>query len=188
MSLFDRSKSKQRDARRLAKADYETAADPEATGHHLRRLRARVAQRCRAHIDKTFIDGAERTAVYEDAVLAAIAAGSERPEQPKARLFQSVPAFDHEVIAYLPEAYAERVFDVGRRYQRMDVDAATAIKMVQGIAEEICYDLQVVSPFTALQFLRDQLAEETGEGDEDASEDTANTPGCSGRRPTTMTG
>lgn len=167
MKIFRSKQAKQKEAMSQARADYDKAVDPGLSGGNQRRLQARIANRCRAHLDKTFIEGAERTATYEDAVMAALAAGQEKPLPPKARLFQIVPAFDHEVVAYLPEHYAERIFDLGRRYQRMDIDGARAVQLAQGIAEEICFELNASQTFVALQFLRDQLAQEGIDLDEE---------------------
>lgn len=171
MALFGRSKDTQKEAMKAAKRDYEIAADPDAPGS-VRRIRSRVALRCKALLDKTFVDGAQRTERHEQAVIVAINNGKPQPEAPKARAFGTVPAFDHEVMAYIPQEIADRAFDLGRRYQRVEIDAKQAIDYMQAVADELCTELQVDPPFEALRFLRDEIAEEEGDSDEDGESET----------------
>lgn len=164
MALFGRSKDTQKEAMVAAKRDFEIASDPDAPGS-VRRIRSRVALRCKALLDKTFVDGAQRTERHEQAVIVAINNGKPQPEAPKARSFGTVPAFDHEVMAFLPQEFADRAFDLGRRYQRVEIDAKQAIDYMQALADEVCATLQVDPPFEALRFLRDEIAAEEGEAD-----------------------
>ena len=166
MALFGR-KDTQKEAMLAAKRDFEAAADPDAPGS-IRRIRSRVALRAKALLDKTFVEGAQRTERHEQAVVLAINAGKPQPEAPKARAFGTVPAFDHEVMAYLPQDFADRAFDLGRRYQRVEIDGPTAIAYMQAIADELCGVLQVDPPFEAVRFLRDEFPETDDEaGDEE---------------------
>jgi hypothetical protein len=71
-------------------------------------------------------------------------------------------------MAFLPQEFADRAFDLGRRYQRVEIDAKQAIDYMQALADELCATLQVDPPFEALRFLRDELAEEEGESGEDS--------------------
>ncbi len=167
MALFGRSKDTQKEAMIAAKRDFEIVSDPDAPGS-VRRIRSRVALRCKALLDKTFVEGAQRTERHEQAVIIAINEGKPQPEAPKARSFGTVPAFDHEVMAFLPQEVADRAFDLGRRYQRVEIDAKQAIDYMQALADELCATLQVDPPFEALRFLRDELAEEEGESGEDS--------------------
>lgn len=167
MALFGRSKDTQKEAMIAAKRDFEIVSDPDAPGS-VRRVRSRVALRCKALLDKTFVEGAQRTERHEQAVIVAINEGKPQPEAPKARSFGTVPAFDHEVMAFLPQEVADRAFDLGRRYQRVEIDAKQAIDYMQALADELCATLQVDPPFEALRFLRDELAEDEGESGEDS--------------------
>lgn len=169
MALFGRSKDTQKEAMVAAKRDFEIASDPDAPGS-VRRIRSRVALRCKALLDKTFVDGAQRTERHEQAVIVAINNGKPQPEAPKARSFGTVPAFDHEVMAFLPQEFADRAFDLGRRYQRVEIDAKQAIDYMQALADEVCATLQVDPPFEALRFLRDEIAPEDGEEDGDEAD------------------
>ncbi len=176
MALFGRSKDTQKEAMVAAKRDFEIASDPDAPGS-VRRIRSRVALRCKALLDKTFVDGAQRTERHEQAVIVAINNGKPQPEAPKAKSFGTVPAFDHEVMAFLPQEFADRAFDLGRRYQRVEIDAKQAIDYMQALADEVCATLQVDPPFEALRFLRDEIAAEEGEADgEEVSQEDQPSP------------
>ena len=171
MALFGRSKDTQKEAMIAAKRDFETVSDPDAPGS-VRRIRSRVALRCKSLLDKTFVEGAQRTERHEQAVIIAINEGKPQPDAPKARSFGTVPAFDHEVMAFLPQEVVDRAFDLGRRYQRVEIDAKQAVDYMQALADELCATLQVDPPFEALRFLRDELAEEEGEDGEDSESDS----------------
>ena len=77
---------------------------------------------------------------------------------------------------YLPEEYAQSAFYLGGRYQRMDVTAQQAIDGTQNLLDQICrYEFKLDDPLLALQFLRDELAEESG-GEEGEGADAPEDP------------
>lgn len=173
MALFDIFKKQpgEEDERLRAKAAYDKLATLDPASYEARSLRLGMSMLIRAHLDKTFIAGAQQTEAHEMAVLAAIQQGKEQPEPPKAPLFQKVKSTTGEVVVYLPELYADEAFAIGMLYQKTELSAQQAIDAAQRLADRICYDaLQLNTPFVALQFLRDELAEsgegEEGEGDE----------------------
>lgn len=154
-----------------ARAEFQQAVDPDAEGRTMRQLRRRIANRCRSHIDKTFIDAAEQTATYEELLLAAKQAGEPPPDPPRGRTFVTVPALDREVYSYMPEEIVDQVFDLGRAYQTVMIGPETAISRTQGIAEQLCEKLDVDPCFEVLQFLREQLeAEAEAEMDVEADD------------------
>ncbi len=178
MALFDIFKKQpaEEDERLKAKAAYDKLATLDSGSYEARSLRLGMSMLLRAHLDKTFIAGAQQTEAHEMAVMAAIQQGKEHPEPPKAPLFQKVKSTTGEVMVYMPELYADEAFAIGMLYQKTELTAQQAIDAAQRLADRICYDaLQLNTPFVALQFLRDELAEsgededgEAGEGDEPA--------------------
>ncbi len=175
MALFDIFKKQpaEEDERLRAKAAYDKLATLDPSSYEARSMRLGMSMLIRAHLDKTFIAGAQQTEAHELAVMAAIQQGKEQPEPPKAPLFQKVRSTTGEVMVYLPELYADEAFALGMLYQKTELSAQQAIDAAQRLADRICYDaLQLNTPFVALQFLRDELAEsgegEEGEGDESA--------------------
>lgn len=145
--------------RKRAQEAYEKVVSLRADSRDARSLRVRMGLMCRAHLDKTFIAGAEQTATHQEVSALAIAQGKERPPPPKHTLFQKVPGKGKEILVYLPEQYVEQAFSLGARYQKTEINARQAIDLMQAIADQICiHELQMDTPFQALQFLRDEIA------------------------------
>jgi hypothetical protein len=123
----------------------------------------RMGMLCRAHLDKTFIAGAEQTAAWQELATLSIAAGKPVPDLPVASKFQKIRAGESDIYAYLPEEYVNEVFGMGARYQKMELSAQKAIEAMQALANQISYyDLRLQEPFQVLSFLRDELAAEEG--------------------------
>ncbi|MEY2994042.1 MAG: hypothetical protein RL357_977 [Pseudomonadota bacterium] len=133
-------------------------------GRDSRSARIRMVLLCRAHLDKTFIEGAEKTAAFEEETMKAIVAGSEKPPEPVAAEYQQVASVSGDKVwVYLPNEYAEIAFALGGSYQRTDLSAEQAIDAMQGLADQIfSSELGVDDPFLVLQFLRDEIGAPAG--------------------------
>ena len=180
--MFNLFKKPEEDERTRAVATYEKATSLTSDGHEARSLRLRLGMLCRAHLDKTFVAGAQQMESYELACALAIQQAKPPPDPPEAPLFQKVKSSTGEVQVYLPKEYADEAFAIGMLYQKTELNAEQAIAAAQRLADRISYDaLQLTSAFVALQFLRDELAaeaeaaaQEAGEGGEaDASGEAA---------------
>lgn len=147
--------------KKRAAALFEKVVASKADTREARSLRVRLGLMCRAHLDKTFVAGAEQTAQHETLSLLALAEGREAPPAPEPSLYQVITTGDKkEVYAYLPEEYCEVAFRLGGRYQKAEISAEQAIDAMQGLANQIClYELRLDEPFQVLQFLRDELAQ-----------------------------
>lgn len=176
ISLFGRSKKDE--ARKKAQAEYEEARDADPASRAGHALTIRAGARAKAHVDKTFITGAEKAVVYDEMRAIAIVKGEEKPEPPKASEFQVIKSVNGELLTYLPLPYAERIFKLGMRYQTVDITAEQAVELVQQVADQISLELQLKEPFIALEFLREELKQASGEAGsgEDGQDD-----GSSGR-------
>lgn len=129
-------------------------ADPATTS-----ARKRMALLCRAHLDKTFVQGAEQMALYQDAIAAAVARNTERPSIPKASLYQRIETGSRTVYTYLPPEYAEEAFLIGARYQRTELTAQQAILEMQTLADHLLrVELHQTDSLEVLRFLREELA------------------------------
>jgi len=118
----------------------------------------RMGLLCRAHLDKSFVTGAEQTSAWQELASLAVAKGNEKPPWPEPSLFQKIKAGENEVYVYLPEEYSHEAYFLGGRYQRAEIPALKAIETMQGLANQLCYyELKLVEPFQVLQFLRDEL-------------------------------
>lgn len=154
-------KKPEEDERTRAVAAYEKAVSLTTDGHEARSLRLRMGMLCRAHLDKTFVAGAQAMEGYEIACAMAIQQAKPQPEPPQASLFQTVKSTTGEVQVYLPKEYADEAFAIGMLYQKTELSAEQAIAAAQRLADRISYDaLKLTSPIVALQFLRDELAAE----------------------------
>jgi|TARA_B100001093_G_scaffold374154_1_gene359151 hypothetical protein len=142
-----------------AKKEFDEAMGLKGDSKQEIAFRLKVGLRIRSAIDKTFVEGAVKFEKYAELCLAAIAAGEEKPEPPKSINFQKIKSVNGEVFAYLPSDSADTIFQLGGKYQNLDIDAKTAIRRVQVIANQFTYDLDLATPLVALQFLRDELEE-----------------------------
>ncbi len=157
--MFNIFKKSEEDPRTLAVAAYEKTVSLTSDGHEARSMRLRMSMLCRAHLDKTFVAGAQQTEAYEYACALATQQGKPRPDLPQASLFQSAKSTSGDVLVYLPKAYADEAFAIGMLYQRTELSAQQAITAAQRLADKISFDaLKLTTPFVALQFLRDELA------------------------------
>ena len=143
---------------RKAQVLFEKLIASESDSRESRNLRMRMGLLCRAHLDKSFVTGAEQTSSWQELASVAIAKGNEKPPEPEPSVFQKIKAGENEVYVYLPEEYSHEAYFLGGRYQRAEIPALKAIETMQGLANQLCYyELKLAEPFQVLQFLRDEL-------------------------------
>lgn len=156
-SFFNRNKPE--DEMRRAVAAFEKVTSIASDSREARSMRMRMGLICRAHLDKTFIAGAEQTAVWQEQARVALLASQPLPDLPKASKFQKIRATDTEIYAYLPEEFVNEAFELGSKYQKMELSAYKSIDAMQGLANQISrYELRLDEPFQVLDFLREELA------------------------------
>ncbi len=171
-SIFNRVSPE--DEMKQAKATYDKVVELKSDSREARTARMRLGLLCRAHLDKTFIAGAEQTSEWQELAMMAIAEGKPQPEPPMASCYQKIKSGENEIYVYLPEEYVQEVFVLGSKYQRTEISAQQAIDAVQALANQISYyELRLEEPFQALRFLRDELEAQQG----DAAEGEEGTPG-----------
>jgi hypothetical protein len=153
-----------------AKQEYEKARQSTGDSRPEIAARIRVGLRCRAVIDKTFIEGAEKTADFTERCMVALAAGDEKPHAPTATAFQKIKSVNGEILAYIPLEFAEEVFKIGAAFQLEEVSAEQAIELAQAVADRLSEDIHLEPPIQALGFLRDELAEGGGDDSDEGSE------------------
>jgi fructose-specific component phosphotransferase system IIB-like protein len=153
------NKNSPADEMKRAVAAYEKVLSLKSDSHDARTLRMRMGMLCRAHLDKTFIAGAEQTAIWQEHADLALVAGKPAPDLPTPSKFQKIRAGEADIYAYLPEECVVEAFALGARYQKMELTAAKAIESMQALANQISYyDLRLKEPFQVMTFLRDELA------------------------------
>jgi hypothetical protein len=157
ISLFGKKPSKREEARETAKAEYEEALNADVASRAGRAVAIRAGARAKAHIDKTFIAGAEKAEEYDTARALALSRGEDRPEPPRADPFQTIKSVKGDLLVFMPSQFAEKVFRLGMQYQLMEINAEEAIQGVQEVAELVSRELQLDPPFLALEFLRSEV-------------------------------
>jgi hypothetical protein len=148
------------DEMKKAQALFDKVTSTKSDSRDARSMRIRMGLLCRAHLDKSFVTGAEQTASWQELAALAIANGKDKPPLPEPSVFQKIKAGENDIYVYLPEEYAHEAFNLGARYQRAEIPAPQAIETMQGLANQIClYELKLTEPFQVLQFLRDELGQ-----------------------------
>lgn len=139
-------------------------------GRDARSARIRMVLLCRAHLDKSFVDGAEKTVAYDQLAMQAIVAGQDKPPPPQANEYQQVSAVSGDKVwVYLPQEYADLAFSLGASYQRTDLSAEEAIDAMQALADQIfSLELGIHDPFLVLQFLRDETGHQSAPANRNA--------------------
>jgi hypothetical protein len=140
-------------------AAYEKVVSLKSDTHDARIVRMRMGMLCRAHLDKTFIAGAEQTALWQEQAKLALMEGKPAPDLPIPSKFQKIRAGEADIYVYLPEELAVEAFGLGAKYQKMELTAAKAIEAMQALADQISlYELRLKEPFQVMTFLREELA------------------------------
>ena len=140
-----------------AKKDFEDACVSKDNTRAMRAKRITIALRCRAVIDKTFVEGAEVYKKYSVAKLEAIWEQRPIPSTPKASSYQKIKSINGEIIGYIPEKFASQIYEIAGNYQTQEISIETAIRQTQFIANEISENLHLEESFKTLNFLRDEL-------------------------------
>lgn len=165
-----------------AVAAYEKVLSLESDSREARSMRMRMGMLCRAHLDKTFIAGAEQTAVWQEHANLALVNGKPAPDLPVPSKFQKIRAGEADIYAYLPEEYVVEAFALGAKYQKMELTAAKAIEAMQALANQLSYyDLRLQEPIMVMSFLREELAAQASESTSDDGEGSAPEPGADTR-------
>ncbi len=143
-----------------AKKDYEKAVALKGDSRKEDAYRMRIGLRARGHIDKLFVEAAQKAEKFNDIAMIHIAQGKPAPKPPKPPNFMKLLTASGEVWSYLPEEYSVLVFKYGMLYQGMNMSGPKAILQVQKIVDSITTELKLPNPLVTLEFLRTQLAEE----------------------------
>jgi hypothetical protein len=102
---------------RKAQALFEKIISTQSDSREARNMRVRMGLLSRAHLDKSFVTGAEQMASWQELAALAIANGKEKPPLPEPSVFQKIKAGENDIYVYLPEEYAHEAFFLGGRYQ-----------------------------------------------------------------------
>lgn len=143
-----------------AQRDYEKARDIVGASREVKAFRMKIYLRTRAQIDRLFVQATEQAERFNEHSMLSSAEGKSPPERPVPDPFIKLKTSDSEVWSYLPNHFAEAVFDVGWLYQGMIITGPKAIAVVQKLCDQVGDDLSADTHLQALGFLRDQLEKE----------------------------
>jgi hypothetical protein len=143
-----------------AKKDYDKAVALKGDSRKEDAYRMRIGLRVRGHIDKLFVEAAQKAERFNDIAMIHIAQGKPAPEPPRPPNFMRLLTASGEVWSYLPEEYSLLVFKYGMLYQGMNLSGPKAILQVQRVVDAIATELKLPNSLVTLEFLRTQLAEE----------------------------
>lgn len=173
-SLF-KSPVSQQDLQKRAKEAYERVVGLTADTMEARSLRRGMSLLCCAHLDKSFISGAERTADWQQMAAFAAAKGTDVPPVPKADCYQKIRSGQNDIWVYLPAEYAEGAFVCGAKYQRTELSMEGAINAMQQLADQFFrFELGLDGSLLVLKFLRQELS--VAEKQSDVPEDLSGLP------------
>lgn len=161
MLTFFKKQPSVSDEKEQAKALFQKIVSATSESHENRKIKLGLSLLCQAHLDSSFIAGAEQTATYLEGMTKALVKGEDKPELPEAQEFIKIKRGEKFIWVYLPQEYADQAFELGSQYQQTKINAQQALDSMQVLADQLCYDeLKLNPPFVALQFLRDEFAAE----------------------------
>jgi hypothetical protein len=158
--------------KKRAKQAYEKVIELSADTFEANRMRRGMAMLCCAHLDKTFISGAERMADWQQMAAFAVAKSEEPPPLPKADCYQKIRSGKTDMWAYLPTEYADSAFLFGAKYQRTELTCEQAITAMQQLSDNLCMsEIGLGFEIVVLKFLRQELtnSEKASDVEEDLS-------------------
>lgn len=156
--------------KKRAKQNFDKVIALEADTVEANSLRRGLALLSCAHLDKTFIAGAERTADWQQMAGFAVSKGTETPPLPQADLYQKIRSGKTDHWVYLPVEIVDRAFMFGAKYQRTELSTEQAIDAMQQLADQLCrLEIGLNFEIPVLKFLRQELsaAQRKSDVDED---------------------
>jgi hypothetical protein len=162
MPIFDLFKAPSKSTlKEKAKSAFERLVE-DKDNPKTRSVRIHLGLLLRTHVDKLFVQGATDAQELDKAIAIAIAAGQPKPERPPAPVFLEIKTSEGVRNSYLPEEYAQVIYNLGARYQSEQILAIDAIGKAQEIFDTICHDeLNLPQSFEVLRFLRVELLGES---------------------------
>ena len=147
-------KSKFEKAKADAKGDYLKCGNLDHSDRIHRVFTARIAQRARLNLDKIFVQGAKAEEKRQSDLAQAIKAGAELPQRAKHDGYNQLQGVSGVVLAWVPEEYANQMFNLGADYQIQEISAHDALQRSDQLAEKVIDDLQTSQPIQLLNLLR----------------------------------
>ena len=148
-------KSKLERVKADAKADYLKcgALNPEDRLHRV--FAARIAQRARLNLDKIFVQGARAEEKRQQDLAKAVKEGKKGfPQREKHDGYNSLKGTTGIVLSWVPDEYANTMFNLGADYQIQEKSARQCIAVADQLAEKLMVELQTLQKIELLNLLR----------------------------------
>ena len=160
--MFGR-KAKLEKVRADAKADYLKCGVLDNSDRIHRVFTARIAQRARLNLDKIFVQGAKAEEKRQGEMAEALKSGKEMPPRAQHDGYNQLQGVSGTVVSWVPEEYANQMFNLGADYQILEINAYRALQVAESLADKVIDDLQTTQPIQLLNLLRDST-EDKGSG------------------------
>ena len=160
--------------RQKAKTFYEKALAAGGNPREIRRLRAIIGNRCKAFFDMTFVEGAKKTELHQQAIEEAKLKGKAEPQAPSSSAYKQVKTLSGTIWVYIPQQLTNKIFALGSKYQMEMITKSQAVEVGQYIADELSDTLELDHPILALAFLSETQPSLNGSDESEAADLTAN--------------
>lgn len=152
--MFGR-KSKLEKLRANAQSDFLRCKDLRATDRYNRMFVSRIAMRARTNLDKIFVQGAKGEEKRQQDLANAVKAGKKTfPQRAKHDGFNSLRGTTGIVLSWVPEDYANAMYNLGADYQIQEKNAHECIEAANKLGEKLREELQTLQPIELLSFLQ----------------------------------
>jgi len=156
--MFGR-KSKLEKLKANAQSDYLRCKDLDSADRYNRMFVARVAQRARTNLDKIFVQGAKAEEKRQKDLSKAVREGKKNfPQRAAHDGYNSLKGTTGVVLSWVPEDYANAMYNLGADYQIQEKNAHECLEAAQRVAEKLVTDLQTLQSIELLNFLRSKDA------------------------------
>ena len=152
--MFGR-KSKLERLRANAKSDFLRCKDLGAPDRYNRMFVSRIAMRAKGNLDKIFVQGAKAEEKRQEELAKAVREGKKIfPQRTKHDGYNSLKGTTGIVLSWVPEEYANAMYNLGADYQIQEKSARECIEAADKLAEKLTYELQTLQKIELLNLLR----------------------------------
>tara|TARA_Y200000002_G_scaffold357505_1_gene340098 strand:- start:1339 stop:1746 length:408 start_codon:yes stop_codon:yes gene_type:complete len=118
---------------------------------------SRIAQRAKTNLDKIFVQGAKAEEKRQQDLSKAVKEGKKKfPQRAAHDGYNSLRGTTGIVLSWVPENYANAMYNLGADYQIQEKNAHECLEAAQRVAEKVKADLQPLQSIELLNFLRSQ--------------------------------
>ena len=109
----------------------------------------------RLNLDKIFVQGAKAEEKRQGEMAEALKSGKEMPPRAQHDGYNQLQGVSGTVVSWVPEEYANQMFNLGADYQILEINAYRALQVAESLADKVIDDLQTTQPIQLLNLLRD---------------------------------